>query len=181
MEGLFVVISMLLFTSCMSQRVYEVTFEVSSLPLSGTDDTLWFRLCTDDINVCGLFQEIQGGWSTNQLYTVNYTSNIDLGELLSGSLALLTTGGDSVCLSDIYVNGVNYDAGLITPECINADDNIYPRAECEVLTVNFAAAVGSDWSIDASNPCSYTYQYNQTTTVPPTDEYSPEVADRLCM
>lgn len=165
-----VAVYVLLLTFINSQRIYEVILEASSVVFSGTDDTLWFRLC-NDIGACGRFQEILGGLSTDQLFSVNYTSNIDLGALLTGSLSLLTTGGDQLCLSDIYVEGNNYDAGL-TPYCIDADDNIYPRAECEVLTVNFAKDVGSDWDIDSSNPCSYTYEYNQTTTVPPIDEYS---------
>ena len=124
----FVVILLVLLICCHSDYQYQVTFEVSSLVFSGTDDSLWFRLCNSN-NLCGLFQEIVNGFPTlNQLYDVNYTSNIDLGDLSSaGSLTLLTTGNDHICLSDIYVEGTNYDAGL-TPECIDAGDNIYPRA-----------------------------------------------------
>ena len=46
------------------------------------------------------------------------------------------------------------------------------------MTVDFES---NDWDIDASNPCEYTYEYNQTTTVPPVDAYSPDVAERLCI
>eukprot|EP01083_Nonionella_stella_P041783 113138_1 len=168
----------LLFMVCHSKTSYEVTFEVSSLLLSDTDDDLWFKLCNKN-NECGLFQPIAQGFpDIDRVYTVHYISHIDLGDISNeGSLYLLTTGDDHVCLSDIYIDGKNYDSG-ISPECIDAGDNIFPRAECEVLIINFAS---NDWTIQASNPCSFQYEYNATTTVPPMGVYSPSVAKRLCV
>ena len=133
-------------------------------PLSGTTDTVYFRLCNIN-NICGMFTRVDGGWpGAGNEFNHDYITNQYLGAITKVQIVL--EGSNQLCVSGIEVDGNEYDPGVFSA-CI--EDT---TGGCDTITVNLHNNI---WNEEHTLPCEFAGILDDTyhPTKPPTTDPTP--------
>ena len=125
-----------------SKHTYTFQADTSISLYSGTEDTIYFRLC-NIANECGMFRRVDSGWpNSGTLYNYSYITNQNLGPITKAQIVL--EGSDQLCLSYITVDEIEYDPGILTHVCI--EDT---AGGCDTITVNLQ---DNTWNTTQTTP-----------------------------
>jgi len=137
-------------------RNYDVTLEVSAVPGSGTDDTLYLRLCTDQYstdctrscNSSGCFDdwfEITGVDDTGNTWDITWNTD-DIGNV--SYVDIVTFGNDMFCINSMTVDGATASGY----HCIDVDEDEASNLACSTMRIDLDS---DEIDTSASSQCAY--------------------------